>query len=191
MHYSKKQIREISRSRRNELSKDKKRKASIIISDAVINSNYFNEAKNIGCYMSSDSEVETWLINSEIWKRGKNLFLPKIRSGKKMSFIKTTPNDKFLNNEYGIKEPISNIIIDSNFLDLVIVPLVAFDHNGNRIGMGGGYYDREFYYLKQRNNPLKPFLIGIAFDCQKFKRIEKDSWDVNLSNVFTESGCIS
>ena len=190
MHYSKKQTREISKSRRNKLSGHKKKKASISISKAIINLDYFDCANNIGCYMSSNGEVDTWPIINEIWKRGKDLFLPKITTNAKMNFAKTTPNDKFLNNQYGIREPISNIITESKFLDLVIVPLVAFDHNGNRIGMGGGYYDREFNYLKKEDSPSKPVLIGIAFDCQKFKKIEQDSWDVRLSNVFTESGCI-
>ena len=140
--------------------------------------------------MSSYGEVDTWPIVNEIWKRGKNLFLPKIRTNSKMDFTKTTSNEKFLNNQYGIKEPISNNFTDSKFLDLVIVPLVAFDNKGNRIGMGGGYYDREFYYLKKEKKPSKPLLIGIAFDCQKLEKIEQDRWDVSLSNIFTESGCI-
>jgi len=190
MRYSKKQAREISKSRRNKLSDYKKKKASIAISKAIINLDDFNYASNVGCYMSSYGEVDTWPIVNEIWKRGKNLFLPKIRTNSKMDFAKTTSNEKFLNNQYGIKEPISNNFTDSKFLDLVIVPLVAFDNKGNRIGMGGGYYDREFNYLKKEKKPSKPLLIGVAFDCQKFEKIQQDSWDVSLSNVFTESGCI-
>ena len=190
MRYSKKQAREISKSRRNKLSGYKKKKASIAISKAIINLDCFNYASNVGCYMSSYGEVDTWPIVNEIWKRGKNLFLPKIRTNSKMDFTKTTSNEKFLNNQYGIKEPISNNFTDSKFLDLVIVPLVAFDNEGNRIGMGGGYYDREFYYLKKEKKPSKPLLIGIAFDCQKLEKIEQDRWDVSLSNIFTESGCI-
>ncbi|MEC9415825.1 MAG: 5-formyltetrahydrofolate cyclo-ligase, partial [Pseudomonadota bacterium] len=184
MRYSKKQAREISKSRRNKLSGYKKKKASIAISKAIINLDDFNYASNVGCYMSSYGEVDTWPIVNEIWKRGKNLFLPKIRTNSKMDFTKTTSNEKFLNNQYGIKEPISNNFTDSKFLDLVIVPLVAFDNEGNRIGMGGGYYDREFYYLKKEKKPSKPLLIGIAFDCQKLEKIQQDSWDVSLSNVF-------
>ena len=79
-------------------------------------------------------------------------------------------------------------------MDLVIVPLVAFDHNGNRIGMGGGYYDREFNYLKKEDSPSKPVLIGFAFDCQRFKKIEQDSWDVpNLvpHGMPSRDGCLA
>ena len=79
-------------------------------------------------------------------------------------------------------------MIDIRRLDLVLMPLVGFDSTGSRLGMGGGFYDRSFAFLRRRQKWRKPNLIGAAFDCQKVEQIDGQSWDVPLSGVMTESG---
>ena len=71
-------------------------------------------------------------------------------------------------------------------LDVCIVPTVAFDDAGHRIGMGGGYYDRCFEHLVHRTHWSQPKLVGFAFECQRFEHIDPSPWDVPLDYVFTE-----
>ncbi|MGD8594123.1 MAG: 5-formyltetrahydrofolate cyclo-ligase, partial [Gammaproteobacteria bacterium] len=70
-------------------------------------------------------------------------------------------------------------------LNLVLTPLVAFDARGNRLGMGGGYYDRTFAYLRHQHRWRRPRLAGIAYDFQQVDRLERSSWDVPLSTIAT------
>ena len=72
-------------------------------------------------------------------------------------------------------------------LDLVLVPLVAFDEAGNRLGMGGGFYDRTFRYLRHRTCWRRPHLVGIAYDAQRVPAIDARRWDVPLDAVVTET----
>jgi 5-formyltetrahydrofolate cyclo-ligase len=188
MQNAKEKIRQIALTRRRSLINDEKINASKAITNAIIKSNYFIEAESIGCYLSMNEEVNTKFLIEVIQKSGKSLFLPKIQPDATINFIQANKDTKYSSNQYGIKEPLDNKGYDIKKIDLIIVPLVAFDSKGNRIGMGGGYYDKKFQYLN--HNDIKPILIGIAFDCQQFKKIQSDKWDVSLRCVFTESGCI-
>ena len=188
MQNTKENIRQKALSKRRALGHDKNMHASTLITRAIINSNYYKKAKTIGCYLSMKDEVNTALIIKEIEKTNKLLFLPKIQADGTINFIQINKDSNYSTNRYGIKEPADDKDQDIEKIDLIIMPLVAFDSIGNRIGMGGGYYDKKFQYLLQNNN--KPSLIGIAFDCQYYKKIQSDIWDVSLDHVFTESGCI-
>ena len=110
-----------------------------------------------------------------------------------MDFVQTSKKTQFNRNKFGIKEPESNYISIESKLDLVVVPLVAFDVNKNRIGMGGGYYDRKFEKLNKNEYDMQnrePILIGLGFDCQKTEEIKTEKWDVKLTCVISESGIL-
>ncbi|MGA9423336.1 MAG: 5-formyltetrahydrofolate cyclo-ligase, partial [Rhodanobacteraceae bacterium] len=81
-------------------------------------------------------------------------------------------------------------LIEAAELDVVLVPLVAFDRHGHRLGFGGGYYDRAFAFLHGRDMPGSPLLIGIAYAMQELPRIEASAWDVRLDYVATENELI-
>ena len=94
-------------------------------------------------------------------------------------------------NEFGIPEPLlrSRRVTAITRLDLVLTPLVGFDEQGNRLGMGGGFYDRSFAYLRQRQRWRKPHLLGVAFELQNCEQgLPHQQWDVPLDGVVTESG---
>ena len=187
-YMEKNKIRKYVLQKRNAMSCDEKTAASKLVTCLVIQSQYFIEANKIGCYVSTNNEVETKYLNKAILESKKSLYLPKIRSKNRMDFVVSHKKTMYQKNQYGIPEPIDDKSVDVKSMDLIIVPLVAFDSNKNRIGMGGGYYDRKFNYLK--NSKMKPNLLGIAFDCQFHNKIQSDSWDVNLTNVITETGFI-
>ncbi len=142
----------------------------------------------LGAYLPMRDEVDTTAIIERAWRANKRVFAPVTDSHGTMNFCEITPDSVVARNRYGVWEPASGTIIDARDLDVVITPVVAFDDDKHRIGMGGGYYDRCFHFLTKRRKWLKPKLIGVAFSCQKTAAIRNDSWDVSLYSVVTEIG---
>ena len=97
-----------------------------------------------------------------------------------MNFYHWSLKDPLIVNEYGIPEPIKKNIVYPNIL---LVPLVAFDKNLNRIGYGGGFYDR---YIKRISKIKKIFTIGLAYSFQKVKKIPINKYDIKLDYIITE-----
>ena len=105
-----------------------------------------------------------------------------------MLFREMRPDTPLEKNDYGIWEPTSGAFLSPRKLDAVIAPTVAFDDDNNRIGMGGGYFDRCFAYLRYRKIWLRPKLVGLAFECQRVEKISANPWDIPLYRVFTDGG---
>jgi 5-formyltetrahydrofolate cyclo-ligase len=149
------------------------------------------EAKRIALYLSNDGEINCRFIIKAAWRAGKQCFLPVLRTNDplthQMDFVSFTPGSSLGLNRYGILEPNKGAKIATSALDLVIVPLVSFDRNGHRIGMGGGYYDRAFEFTRKPLNamgrPKLPMLIGVAYHLQELPVIQPKPWDVSLSSI--------
>jgi 5-formyltetrahydrofolate cyclo-ligase len=160
-------------------------------SPAIWPSRPSSNAATISPLISATTErVGTEPLFDEIWTRGKEGYLPILRSTpvRCLWFGRYRPETVLTRNRFRIPEPAigENTLDEPWRLDLALVPLVAFDLAGNRIGMGGGYYDRTFAYLKEAGAPRSPALIGLAFECQKHERLPAESWDVPLDGVVTE-----
>jgi len=186
-------IRKKVRARRNALSHEQRLEASIAVSDAIVNDPLFMRARNIALYLSNDGEIDISPVFQTAWQRGKRCYLPVlIPYGKKLSFAPYTPHSSMRNNQFGIPEPVVNKreLLSAQQLNLVLTPLVAFDTHGNRIGMGGGYYDRTFAFLRRQQQFKKTKLCGIGFDFQQVNDIEEQHWDVPLLGVYTDKGFI-
>ena len=140
----KEKIRTEKKLARSKLSEKYINTASKSICANLLKLSHYKNSTKIGCYVSTKYEVQTESIISSIHEDEKELFLPKIKPNSEMDFVQTSKKTQFYKNKFGIKEPESNCISIESKLDLVVVPLVAFDVNKNRIGMGGGYYDRKF-----------------------------------------------
>jgi len=127
-----------------------------------------------------------------LWQMHKRTYLPVI-PGPRLWFQPYGPQTRLLDNCYGIPEPRScaSQRIALQALDMVLMPLVAFDLQGNRIGMGGGFYDRSFAYLRQRQYWRQPRLIGVGFQLQLQPRLHPQQWDVPLDGAVTENGFYS
>ena len=151
---------------------------------------HFNNAKHIAIYHAFDGEIPTLPIAQAIWQAGKCCYLPKILPEKKqLQFVPYTQDSKMQPDLFGILEPVcdKHAIIQPQQLDLVLMPLVAFDNLGNRLGMGGGYYDQTFAFAAK--NPLqKPWLVGLAHALQAQALLQVDPWDLQLFAVITENG---
>jgi len=120
----------------------------------------------------------------------KRVFVPTIQKNSKLEFVEFLSDTKTSPNEFSLQEPVDGVKIDSRNLDVVFTPLVAFDSQKNRIGMGGGYYDRTFSFLQEDRLALKPKLIGLSFDCQRVENIVASPWDIPLFDVITETGIV-
>lgn len=152
---------------------------------------WFNHARRIACYLPVNGEMDPTRIMDLAWQRKKAVFLPVLQNySQHMIFAPYGPETRLKNNRFGIPEPDvpRNKMRAPKELDLVILPLVAFDGTGNRMGMGGGYYDRSFSFLRFALEPRRPRLVGAAHELQRVAQLEAQDWDVPLDAVVTETG---
>jgi 5-formyltetrahydrofolate cyclo-ligase len=148
-------------------------------------------SRHIAVYLPSDGEIGTWPLIEFLWSLGKVTYLPVLVpfSQRRLWFSSYAKGDALVYNHYGILEPerVHYRRIPTAALDLVLTPLVAFDSSGHRLGMGGGYYDRSFQFLKQRHVLRKPRLVGLAYEFQHVPHIKPEPWDIPLDAVGTEA----
>ncbi len=171
---------------RRAMSSDERAIASAQISERVIRSHEFAACKLLGAYLPMRDEVETTAIIERAWRAQKRVFAPVTDTHGTMNFCEILPDTVVVRNRFGLWEPASGAFVDARDLDVVITPVVAFDDNRRRVGMGGGYYDRCFHFLRNRRKWLKPKLIGVAFACQESQSLKCDTWDVPLYSIVTE-----
>jgi 5-formyltetrahydrofolate cyclo-ligase len=181
-----KQLRDRGIAERKKLPEQIRAEYSLKICRRFLSSALFFRCENIGCYLSLADEVDTSMIFERAWRAGKQIFVPVIQARQKMRFVQIKRNTRLERNQFGIWEPVSGSEISPKDLDVVVTPLVAFDKKLDRIGMGGGYFDRNFAFLKGKHLWLRPKLAGFAFECQKVEKITPKPWDIRLYSVFTE-----
>ena len=136
--------------------------------------------KNVGGYYSYNHEANILPVLEKFEKLNYIISLPKIGKRNDMNFFTWPINDPLNINKYGIPEPITNKIL---YPDILLVPLVAYDEDRNRIGYGGGFYDR---YIKKIKKIKKVLTIGVAFSYQKVKKIPIEKNDIKLDFIITE-----
>jgi len=183
-----KNLRIDARKARRSITARERARASRQITDRFLNNRYFIASDTIGCYVSSWEEVDTSAIIERAWRAKKRIFLPVTGTHGYMRFRETMPETDLAMNDFGLWEPVSGRCIDVSELDVVVTPLVAFDSQRNRIGMGGGYFDRTFAFLRNRQYWLRPRLIGVAFECQRVREIAPNPWDIPVFRIYTETG---
>lgn len=148
----------------------------------------FIGAQHIGFYLAANGEADPALLMEQALARNANCYLPRLE-GRHMHFHRFNTGDVLLTNRFGINEPaVTRPAIETCNLDLVLVPLVAFDADGNRLGMGGGFYDRTFAFRLEAGNAQQPQLVGVAYGFQEVATLKRQPWDVPLDGVLTESG---
>jgi len=145
--------------------------------------------RRVAAFWPNDGEVDLGGLFPRLWQAGKELYLPVI-AGSRLWFAPFDPEARMADNRYGIPEPRGRrrARVPPWALDLVLMPLVAFDDAGNRIGMGGGFYDQTFAYKRHRQSLRRPVLVGTAFGFQHRPCLDARPWDVPLDAVVTEHG---
>ena len=173
------QLRQDLRLTRKNLSKPQQLAAANSVATNINSIPQFQNANSIGAYIVNDGEIDPAQLITQAWQKNKSIYLPKIKTNNDMIFVRYEQNGQLEKNQYGIPEPSSDDIAED--LDLILVPLVGFDHCGNRLGMGGGYYDR---YLASRQQ--NTYLIGLAHQCQQVSQLDVKSWDIPLDLIVTD-----
>ena len=156
-------------------------------------SGLLDQHQKLGFYWSSAGEMPTQRLLELANQAGKDCYLPVIDSGGH-NFLHFAPfhsSAELRNNKFSIPEPLHSHqqLIEGEQLDLVFVPLVAVDKAGNRVGMGKGYYDRTFQFMRAPRPQITPLLVGLAYEFQRVERLEPQSWDVPLAMLITEKSC--
>ncbi len=137
------------------------------------------KSKVIGGYYPYNYEIDSIDILKKLEKKNYQISLPKINRGFKMNFFQWTSKDPLEINKFGIPEPVSEKIV---YPEILLVPLVAFDKHFNRLGYGGGFYDRYIKKLKRKRNVIT---IGLAYSFQKVSKVPVNEYDIKLDCVVT------
>lgn len=190
---SRQKLRKTLRSKRRTLSPNQQCTAAKKLLRNIRLRNDFRRSKHIAMYLANDGEINPMPIIKHCWKMGKTVYLPVLHPilHNRLWFVPYTPSSPMVRNIYGIKEP--RLLPDTRrpawSLQMVLLPLVGFDSDGNRMGMGGGYYDRTFSFKARINGLRGPALIGLAHEIQRVEKLPVESWDIPLTAIISDAGC--
>lgn len=185
---SRDQLRKTIRAARKSLSVAEQSQASINACQRMLDALKVNQVKHVALYLTHDGELATPPLIEALWQLGIQTYLPRLHpfNAGQLVFLHYSANTPMQPNQFGILEPKLDVraIMPIERLDVVITPLVAFDLKGNRMGMGGGYYDRTLANWQDKGKPLP---MGYAHDCQQVTRLPCEHWDVPLPFIITPS----
>ncbi|MBP3968373.1 5-formyltetrahydrofolate cyclo-ligase [Bacillus sp. WL1] len=168
----------------NSLSKDRYTTLSEQIAFSLYEQKEWAEAKTIGITLSMENEVNTYPIIEKAWKEGKRVVVPKCnKETRTMSFRKISNFDQLETVYMNLREPIPALTeeVNADEIDLQIVPGVAYTERGERIGYGGGYYDRYLVHYKGKT-------LSLAYSFQMVEHIPVEPFDKNVEKIITEKG---
>jgi 5-formyltetrahydrofolate cyclo-ligase len=180
-------LRQQLRAARRALSPEARLSASIAAAMKLCESAAYREARRIAVYVAMDGELDPTPLVMRARTDARELYLPVLPPlDGAMSFRPFNVDTPLVSNRFGIPEPkFPDGGRMAKEMDLVITPLVGFDMQGNRLGMGAGFYDRTFGFLRHMDKP-RPLLIGYAYELQKVPALGAEAWDVPLAAVATE-----
>lgn len=185
-------IRQHYRQLRRSLSLNEQHQFSQALSRQINSAIGFGHHKRIAAYLSTQSEISLapWIASV----KRQHIFLPKLYEviQPQLRFAPFNTSTRWMRNRFNIIEPNTHWgnTLPARKLDVILLPLVAFDRQGNRMGMGGGFYDRSLAFRNQRQHWKKPRLVGIAYSCQEYSDLPHNPWDVALDMVITEKEII-
>lgn len=145
-------------------------------------------AQHVAIYWSVSGELPLLAVTRELLARQKTLYLPIVQEDGGLRFGRWQPGDALVANRFGIPEPTppQDALLAGTELDLVLVPLLGFDRQGQRLGSGGGYYDRCFAFLRGQDRPARPWLLGVGYAWQEQPALPAEAWDVALDGVVSD-----
>lgn len=179
---TRKAIRQQCLLERQALPKEVREQASRQICQMICALEVYKKATHIALYQAIDAEVDLSFLWQHAEGHGKSCYMPVIQHDKTLSFCFVTQDTSMQSNCFNIQEPDALVsrVIAPEHLDLMVMPLVAFDVHGTRLGRGAGYYDRTL----EKERPS--CLLGVAYACQQQPLIRPEPWDVALTGVVTE-----
>lgn len=186
---SRREIRAQLRQYRRDLSASAQTNAALDIARQLSQIEALKHRQRIASYLANDGEIDLSQFHQERWQAGQHIYLPVLHPFAKQHLVMLHyhANTAMTENHFGIKEPKLDVcaVCPLANLDVILLPLVGFDSKGNRLGMGGGFYDRSLAPF--RNQQTRPLLIGVAHDCQQVDSLPIESWDIPLDGIVTPS----
>ncbi len=172
---------------RSQLDRIQQTTASARITEQLSHHPLFLASDTIAAYQPIHCEIDPRGLIQKAWQAHKSCYLP-ILQAKQLIFGAYQSDTHLKKNRFNIPEPIDSTCarITPEALDLVLVPLLGFTIQGQRLGMGAGFYDRSFAFLLKQARPTRPFLLGLAYEWQKLARFSEERWDVPLNAILTE-----
>ena len=188
MTISRSDLRRQLRAARRALTPEQQAQARRGLAEVILRQSFLAESRHIALYLTNDGEIDPAILISRLREQGKQCYLPVLTEDDKqaLSFIAYQPETQLKKNKYGIPEPEYKVelAMRPQELDLVLMPLTGFDEEGRRLGMGGGYYDRTFEFIR---TAAKPLLVGLAHECQKVPEIPAEHWDIPMAGIATNT----
>ncbi|MFT5218375.1 MAG: 5-formyltetrahydrofolate cyclo-ligase [Planctomycetota bacterium] len=184
--HSHNELRQRNRQLRAALDSDAREQAGKRLFERISVMDEFLQAERIATYFAVNGEIDLTAIIDFALACGKQVYLPNL-DRQSLRFSPYFHDQKMRINKFKLPEPDvgDDEMIEPDQLNLVLAPLVVFDADGNRIGMGGGFYDRSFAFRKNPDCSL-PLLIGVAHELQRVDSILPEDWDVPLDRVVTD-----
>ena len=186
------QIRQQYRQLRVSLSQHEQQRHAALLSDNIERYIGFSHKHKIAGYLAGRGEISLnpWMTRSV----NREIYLPMLYEPiePRLRFARLDQSTRWKSNRFHIIEPDTpwKNTLHARQLDIVLLPLVAFDAQGNRMGMGGGFYDRTLAFRRSREHWIKPQLIGVAHSCQQHPGLPRQPWDVPLDAIITERDII-
>ena len=178
-------IRTEVRQRRKQLTQQQQQVFALQATQRIASHPKVQQAKTLSVFLSFDGELDTAPLIDRLWQDGKKLCLPVLHPFTEghLLFLNYRPDSKLVRNRLNILEPELDVreILPLDQLDIILTPLVAFDSAGQRLGMGGGFYDRTLQHWREKG----PYPIGIAHDCQQVDTLPTEEWDIPLPEILT------
>ena len=180
------EMRQANRKRRSDLGPQQLQSAAEALAQRIIELDAYAQSSKLAVYFAVNGEISLDPVIDHALSAGKQVYLPNLDQ-KSLRFSPYFREQKMRINNFRLPEPDvgDDEMLQPVELDLVLAPLVVFDQDRNRIGMGGGFYDRSFAMRKDAA-VSQPVLIGVAHDLQKVEQIDPEEWDVRLDMVVTE-----
>jgi 5-formyltetrahydrofolate cyclo-ligase len=188
---SKSELRQRARQARGQLDDQRRRSLDSAINRHLLDYAGRNGPRVVTAFVAFDGEPDLGPAMTRLERDGVRVALPVIcdTAGRAiMRFRQWSPGSEMQANRYGIPEPVGTLDVQLNEIDLALIPLVAWDTRGGRLGMGASFYDRVFQPLA---NEERPFRMGVGYQLQQVERVPLEPWDIGLHSVLTENGCFT
>ncbi|MCL1124316.1 5-formyltetrahydrofolate cyclo-ligase [Shewanella surugensis] len=190
--YSANEIRKTIRGKRREIPLHLQRESSLKACDLLLSLAIIEKVKHVALYVSQDGELDTKPLIEALWAKGIHTYLPRLHPFclGQLLFLHYHVDTILVSNRFGILEPKLHVrdVMPIKGIDVMVTPLVAFDVKGQRLGMGGGYYDRTLAHWRDIGRPIP---MGYAHDCQQVPHIEIQPWDIHLPYIVTPTQVIA
>lgn len=179
--------------RRNELDAKQRIAAAAGVLDSLESLPEFMTDANVAGYWAVRGELPLNLAVASLTRREQQYFLPVLGQARQLRFAEYREGTRLQGNRFGIPEPEvpTEALQTAGDMDVILLPLLAFDRKGHRLGTGGGWYDSSLAFLGNEPRPARPLLVGIGYGFQEVEAVSIEPWDVDLDYVATDAELIA